>query len=79
MTQPFISIIKNKLKRNVKKKKNIFKMNFQEYLDQNKEIQSNILNYIENDENCDQNFQNLTSFYEAVIRRNYDIIKLFFK
>lgn len=54
-------------------------MNFQEYLDQNKEIQSNILNYIENDENCDQNFQNLTSFYEAVIRRNYDIIKLFFK
>ena len=49
-------------------------MNPSEYLDQNKKIQSSILDYIENDETCDQNFQNLieminnknTSYFKSI-------------
>ena len=34
-------------------------MDRKDYLDQNKKIQNCLLYYIENDENCDENFQNL--------------------
>ena len=46
-------------------------MDIIEYLDQNKEIQCNILSYIEDEENCDENFENLERWLMIKISNKY--------